>query len=170
MFHERMLYNSPYVIVPVGLVHGHADATSVLGRARAAGRTDDPYVRDLVGRARTLEVVGQELQHRIAVGIRTGHMSDQAAALGRLFKGLASAQIATMGWEVAGDESAAWMPGDDRAGDTAVSFLMRQTACIGGGTTEMARNVVSERVLAMPRERTLDRDVPFRDVPRSRTN
>jgi hypothetical protein len=44
---------------------------------------------------------------------------------------------------------------------------MRQTSCIGGGTTEMARNVISERVLGMPRERTLDRDVPFRDVPRS---
>ena len=46
-------------------------------------------------------------------------------------------------------------------------FLMRQTSCIGGGTTEMARNVISERVLGMPRERTLDRDVTFREVPRS---
>jgi hypothetical protein len=31
----------------------------------------------------------------------------------------------------------------------------------------MARNVISERVLGMPRERRLDKDVPFRDVPRS---
>ena len=43
---------------------------------------------------------------------------------------------------------------------------MRQAACIGGGTTEMARNVISERVLGMPRERTVDRDVAFRDVPK----
>ncbi len=49
----------------------------------------------------------------------------------------------------------------------ATDFLMRQVSCIGGGTTEMARNVISERVLGMPRERTLDRDVAFRDVPRS---
>ena len=43
---------------------------------------------------------------------------------------------------------------------------MRQASCIGGGTTEMASNVIAERVLGMPRERALDRDVAFRDVPR----
>jgi hypothetical protein len=45
---------------------------------------------------------------------------------------------------------------------------MRQAVCIGGGTAEMAANVISERVLGMPREQTPDRDLPFRDVPRSR--
>ena len=33
----------------------------------------------------------------------------------------------------------------------------------------MARNVISERVLGMPRERSIDRDVAFRDVPRGPT-
>jgi hypothetical protein len=46
-------------------------------------------------------------------------------------------------------------------------FLMRQVGCIGGGTTEMAANAVAERVLGMPRERSHDRDLPFREVPRS---
>jgi hypothetical protein len=32
----------------------------------------------------------------------------------------------------------------------------------------MARNVIAERVLNMPRERSVDRDLAFRDVPRSR--
>ena len=46
---------------------------------------------------------------------------------------------------------------------------MRQSSSIAGGTTEMARNNISERVLGMPRERTMDKDVPFRDVPKGPT-
>jgi len=38
---------------------------------------------------------------------------------------------------------------------------------ISGGTIEMSRNAVSERLLGMPREARRDNDVAFRDVPRS---
>ena len=47
-------------------------------------------------------------------------------------------------------------------------YLVRQAGCIGGGTTEMARNVISERLLGMPRDARAD-DVAFRDVPRGPT-
>jgi hypothetical protein len=112
-------------------------------------------------------VVGEALQRRIGRGIASGRMSDQAAAIGRLFAGVAGSRIMTIVFEVAGSAGAAWSDDDGALAGTGVDFLMRQVSCIGGGTTEMARNVVSERVLGMPRERTLDRDVAFRDVPRA---
>ena len=169
MFHERMSFNSPLVTFPVDAVHGVAGGASTLELARAAGRADDPRVRELIGEARTLEIVWRELQHRVGHGIATGKMSSQASAVARVFHCLASMRQTTIAFDVAGAAGAAWIAdGEDgtlaRAG---TDFLMRQVACIGGGTTEMARNVVSERVLGMPRERTLDKDVAFRDVPRS---
>ena len=72
----------------------------------------------------------------------------------------------TIALEIAGDAGAAWTEADGELAFIGTDYLMRQVSCIAGGTTEMARNVISERVLGMPRERSLDRDIPFRDVAR----
>jgi alkylation response protein AidB-like acyl-CoA dehydrogenase len=114
-----------------------------------------------------LEVVRDELQQRVSHGIATGAMSDQSAAIVRLFTGVASARTTSIAHDVAGALGATWSEEDGAAAHVGNDFLLRQVSCIGGGTTEMARNVISERVLGMPRERTFDRDVAFRDVPRS---
>ena len=165
MFHERMLYNSPLVTFPVGTLRTGEE--SMLAVARDAGRLDDPVARDLVGEARMLEAVGDALRRRVGEGIAAGTMSDQASAIARLYGGVTHTRRATISLELAGDAGVAWLDDDGPTGVSGNDFLMRQVSCIGGGTTEMARNVISERVLGMPRERTLDRDVAFRDVPRS---
>ena len=169
MFHERMLTNSPLVTVPVGFGHGGTGVSSLVAvGARDAGRLSDPVVRDLIGEARMLDIADRELRRRVGRGIATGAMVDQSAALTRLFSGVTATRIRTIGFEVVGTAGAAWTDDDGQLAFSADDYLMRQVSQIGGGTTEMARNVVSERVLGMPRERSLDRDVPFRDVPRGR--
>ena len=166
MFHERMMHNSPLVTMPVGVQHGRAGFNGVLDVLRASGRLHDPVARDLLGEARMLDVVREHLQQRVARGIVTGTMSDQSAGIARLFHGVTGTRLNTIAFEIADGYGAAWTDDDGAAGHAGIDFLMRQTAQIGGSTTEMARNVISERVLGMPRERTFDRDVPFRDVPR----
>jgi alkylation response protein AidB-like acyl-CoA dehydrogenase len=167
MFYERMLYNSPIVTIPAsGGGRLSPGAIPVADVARDAGAPDDSRVRDLVGEARVLEVVGSHLQQRIGQAVRTGRISDQGAAIARLFMGVATSRTRTIAFEIADAAGGAWTDGDGAVAGRGVDFLMRQTGQIGGGTTEMARNVVSERVLGMPRERTSDREIPFRDVPR----
>jgi alkylation response protein AidB-like acyl-CoA dehydrogenase len=165
LFYERMLYNSPFVTLPAGTPVGDV-GRSLVALARDAGRLDDPRARDLIGEAATLELVGVALLDRIADGLASGALPDQAAGIGRLMHGMVGTRRFSIGFELADAVGGTWTDGDGEAGHAGVGFLTRQVPCIGGGTTEMARNAISERLLGMPRERALDRDVPFRDVPR----
>ena len=171
MFYERMGRNSPLVTIPEGSARVARGAGATMHAiARAAGKLDDPRACELIGEAEALHHVGEALKRRVAQGISTRALSDQSAAMYRLFAGLAEARRATIAYELAGSAGAAWSDGDGELGGWGIDFLMRQAASIGGGTTEMAANVISERVLGMPREHTPDRDVPFRQVPRSRNS
>ncbi|MDT3444082.1 MULTISPECIES: acyl-CoA dehydrogenase family protein [unclassified Pseudofrankia] len=170
MFHERMSSSSPYVTSPGTSSHHRIGPDWLLDIARDTGRLDDPLVRDLIGEGRVLDLVQGALQSRLALGMTTGRLSDQSAAIGRLYSGVAATRLTTIAFDIADGAGAAWAEGDGAAADVGADFLMRQTATIGGGTTEMARNVISERVLGMPREAALDRGLAFRDVPRGARN
>ncbi|HUR77082.1 MAG TPA: acyl-CoA dehydrogenase family protein [Acidimicrobiales bacterium] len=168
MFHERnaMGGGSPYVSAPAPSQNtGGNDADNLIGLARNTGQLDDPRVRDLIGEVRVLQRARTELTRRIGEGMTAGVFTDASAAIPRLMSAVVAQRTTTVRLDIAGARAAAWT--DDEPGAGAGNmFLMRQTSSIAGGTTEMARNNISERVLGMPRERTLDKDVPFRDVPK----
>jgi alkylation response protein AidB-like acyl-CoA dehydrogenase len=167
MFFEKSFGISYHTTRPAG---PRADAaprsSSYLRAARRAGRLDDPVTRDLVGEAHALDLVSAAANARIGKAIATGKMSSQGAGLSKVLGGTIYLRQANISWELAGTAGATWTDDDAAAGSQGVAFLTRQASQIGGGTTEMSRNVISERLLGMPRERTNDRDVAFRDVPK----
>jgi len=55
---------------------------------------------------------------------------------------------------------------DDRV-DLQKGFLTTVGSTIGGGTTEISRNILGERVLGLPREPDPTRDLPWSQVPRN---
>jgi alkylation response protein AidB-like acyl-CoA dehydrogenase len=167
LLHEReaMSGSSPYAMAPRTASHEN-DQVSAAALTLVSGGGADSRVRQLIGEARVLTRVHTALVGRIATSIRTGRLPAAAGSIPRLSNGMMRVRLASIALEIAGDRAVAWTDGDP-TGDLGVAYLGRQGTCIGGGTTEITRNIISERVLGMPRERAEDLDRPFRDV---RTN
>jgi alkylation response protein AidB-like acyl-CoA dehydrogenase len=47
-------------------------------------------------------------------------------------------------------------------------FLWAPGLRLGGGTDEIMKNIIAERVLGLPGDVRVDKNVPFREIPRGR--
>ena len=133
----------------------------------AAGLADNERVREAAGRALTHRTVWEQLINHVYRGVLDGSLPAAGGSLIRLFQAEEVALEIDTALAIAGDAGVV----DGPAGLLAVGerYLSRQTAALGGGTTEMARNVIGERVLGFPREYAADRGVPFNQVKHNRT-
>ena len=132
--------------------------------ARDFGRTDDAGVRQDLAHAytriRLLEFLGLRAQTALSQGRMPGPevsvmklaISDHMERTGDLLMALEGA-YGTLGGEDAPREQLAQY-----------QFLGQWSVRIGGGTDQVQRNVIGERVLGLPREARADKDVPFREL------
>jgi alkylation response protein AidB-like acyl-CoA dehydrogenase len=155
LFHERTAVGggSPYV--------------SGQG-ARETGQGDDPRVKELVGETYAMEKVQEHLIGRIVSAVEKGQFPGPSASIIRLFHAETDQQHVDYEVAIAGSAAVTGPAGQRSPGYSGQHYLMRQGASLGGGSTEMARNIISERILGMPREHAADRDVPFNEVKRGR--
>jgi hypothetical protein len=168
LFHERssMSGASPYISGPHPGRDRMTSALDLIGLVRDTGQAGDPAARELVAEYRGLERIESWLADRVGTAIRAGHLPPAASSVARLFSGEAVTRRAEIALELAGPRAA--MLGSPDAGEppVGVRFLARQGGSLGGGSTEMARNIISERLLGMPREYAADKGLPFNQVRR----
>jgi alkylation response protein AidB-like acyl-CoA dehydrogenase len=166
LFHERAAVGGASPYTSGRMRGGGATARNELVDLTIdAGKAADPVARRLVGQAEALSIVHAQLADRVRTGLETGYFPGPAGSLVRLYAGMAAIERASIALELAGDDALVW--DDDAGGGPGVDYVQRQRSCLGGGSTEMARNIISERLLGMPREYAADRDVAFRDVRRN---
>ncbi len=104
---------------------------------------------------------------RIASEVRVGKDPGSLASIGKLAAGRLATQVAALALEVAGPDALAWEPGEAGGDLWAYGELYAPSLSIAGGTEQIQRTILGERVLGLPREPQPDRDVPFRELRRS---
>jgi alkylation response protein AidB-like acyl-CoA dehydrogenase len=132
--------------------------------ARQNGSNRDPVLRDELAKLyvaeRILVLMGQKMRDEIAAGIPVGSKGSVA----KLATALLARQSANLGMRMAGAASQAWEPSDSSGGLLADALCFSPMTAIAGGTSEIQRNTIGERVLGLPKEPQIDRDIPFREI------
>jgi alkylation response protein AidB-like acyl-CoA dehydrogenase len=104
---------------------------------------------------------------RIDAGLRTGTHSGHWGSLSKLQNSVAGHEASRTLLAVLGVEGVIWDGDDVRMDNPGTAWLDCRGRTIAGGSNEMQRNIISERLLGLPREPSFDRDVPFNEVLRN---
>jgi alkylation response protein AidB-like acyl-CoA dehydrogenase len=134
--------------------------------AKDTGRWDDPLARQAIMQVHILRQVNRWNAIRAKAQLEQGTASP-VLSLGKLAMSRILHEGAHVQRLVIGAEAMLQGP-DHRRGDAA-NFLSLNAyfTSIGGGTDQIQRNIIGERVLGLPKEPEVDRDIPFREVRRA---
>jgi len=98
---------------------------------------------------------------------RAGQPAGPEASVTKLFFSEHTQRLQNLAVDLEGVAAQAWPEHDRWLQNTAWSFLRVRSKTIAGGTSEVQRNILGERVLGLPKEPELDRSIPWSEVPRS---
>ena len=135
------------------LVERHGDAGDPVLRQALA----DVYIRHQL-----IKFLGWRVQSAISRGASPGPES----SILKLAHTVALTKVTNLALAISGASGTLIHEHDPDGRAAAFGFLSQFASKIGGGTDEVQRNIVGERVLGLPGDVRVDKDLPFRDLPR----
>jgi len=144
---------------------GRADL--VVEAARAAGRAHDPVIRQHVVTVHPLQRVNQWTAGRAAAARVLGRPPGPEGSLAKLAASNLARAAATAHAHISAAHAMLTGPESPHDGVVAEVLVSVPAVSIAGGTDEIQRNIIGERVLGLPKEPSVDRDMPFRSIPRN---
>ncbi|UGQ11922.1 acyl-CoA dehydrogenase family protein [Yinghuangia sp. ASG 101] len=168
LLHERGGGSDP---VPKTARDVRRPAPDLVALAASRDRLDDPLAQQLVMRAHIDDVARAMLGRRLGALIRADPArAGGVASYGKLAAGTYDPIRANLALEIAEDAAVTWPDAGAPGADAATGLLNSRFMAIAGGTVEMQRNSIGERVLGLPREPSFDTGKPFREVIRDAHN
>ena len=139
----------------------------VAEQAVAHGRQDDAVIRQEGARVASMTRVAQWTQLRALAARARGRPPGPEGSLGKLASSAIARASSDAHSAIVGASGMLSGADSPREGVIAEIFVSVPAVSIAGGTDEIQRNILGERILGLPKEPQVDRDIPFRDVPKN---
>jgi alkylation response protein AidB-like acyl-CoA dehydrogenase len=139
----------------------------ILERARETGRINDPVVRQEIAKLLILDRSVKWTTLRARAAVAAGEGLGPTGSLIKLAASHVARAAARVHTLISGAD--AMLAGADapRDGVIAEVLISVPAVSIAGGTDEIQRNIIAERMLRMPKDPNIDANRPFRDVPKN---
>jgi alkylation response protein AidB-like acyl-CoA dehydrogenase len=140
------------------------NVTPLVALATELGRERDPAVRQEIVRLYTLSCVNMWNGLRARAALRAGGRAGAEASLGKLMSSRIARQWRDTASLIAGPRGMLAGADGPLSGSVAGQLLATPGPSIYGGSDQVQRNIIGERVLGLPREADPSRTVPFRQL------
>lgn len=143
---------------------GGLGAEHLLELARRSGRNHDPVVRQELMRVVSEERIRGWTNQRVRAHAKAGRAPGPESSIGKVHQGGLNQRVQLLATALLGMDAIAWI--GESAPREVRGMLRSRANTIEGGTTEINKNVLGERVLGLPREPDPWRGVSWRETPR----
>jgi alkylation response protein AidB-like acyl-CoA dehydrogenase len=147
------------------LVSGRSDV--LIQSARHAGVNNDPVLRQELADVYIIEEVLRFVGLRVRAALESGRAPGPEGSIAKLMGSRLVTKAAAVGMSIAGPRGLACMADDDDTLTVRKGFLHAPSMSIAGGTSEIQRNIIGERVLGLPKEPDPFYKAPFADIPKN---
>lgn len=145
-----------------------ADAAhDLVEAARCAGRDGDPVIRQEIVKILTWRLTNSWTGQRAMIEAQHGSLA--LANVGKLAMSRILHGAADLAYRLQGRQSLVYDYSQTRDYPVDHQLMFAFINSIGGGSDQIQRNIISERVLGLPKGYEPDRGVPFRDVRKGGT-
>ena len=154
--HERTL---------IGGGGSRASMHDLFALASRFGAADDPLVRQKIANIGIKTEILKYLGYRSRTAAAKGEEPGPESSVTKLALSLLSHEIGNLVMELCGPHGT--LSSDDGIDDGrwVHDFLGQWGVRIGGGTDNIQRNTIGEKVLGLPPEHRVDKGIPFKDIP-----
>lgn len=146
---------------------GGVTFAAILDLARECGVTDDPVMRQELVKCFTRFEMLKWLGLRARAAAQSGRPLGAESSVVKLLASQRSELDGNLLMSIEGAGGMLMNADAPAGGSWQQVFLGQWSIRIGGGTENIQRNVLGERVLGLPADIRVDKNVPFRDLPRN---